>query len=85
MKDSVHSGTTQNMTFEAWLKKENFKAQVILPFKEYLKVAFCEYCCLHIWYHYLLSTADDSAARKVMAHVQGASKVDNDTVLPPLV
>jgi hypothetical protein len=48
MKDSVHSGTTQNMTFEAWLKKENFKAQVILPFKEYLKVAFCEYCCLHI-------------------------------------
>lgn len=44
--NSVHSGTTRNMTFEAWMKETKFQAQVILPFEEYLKATFHEHCHL---------------------------------------
>lgn len=78
---------TSKTTFETWLKEEKFKAQVILPFKEYLKEAFRERCYLCIRCHYLLSVADDSAAKKAMARdqgtppsssVQGSSSADNN-------
>jgi hypothetical protein len=42
-KGSVHSGTTRSITFEAWMKEEKFKAQVIMLFEQYLKVAFREH------------------------------------------
>jgi hypothetical protein len=70
------------MTFEAWLTKDKFKAQVIRPFEEYLEVAFREHCYLCIRYDYLLSTANNSTARKTMAHAKEAPKTDNDVVLP---
>ena len=83
-KDSLHSGITESMTFEAWLKEDKFKTQVILPFKEYLKDAFRERHHLLIQYRHLLSTANDSVTRKAMAHAQEASNADSDAVLPPL-
>jgi hypothetical protein len=80
---SVHSGVKHDMTFEAWLKKDKFRTQVILPFKEYLKEAFREHHHLRRTQdHYLLSTAGNSASRKAMARTQEAPKVDNDTVPP---
>jgi hypothetical protein len=30
------------MTFEAWMKQDDFKARIILPFEQYLKEAFRE-------------------------------------------
>ena len=42
------SGMAQDMTFEAWMKKDKFKTHVIQPFKEYLKVAFRKYRYLRI-------------------------------------
>lgn len=77
----MHSGTAQNTTFEAWLKQDQFKAQVVLPFKEYLKAAFREWCYLRIQYHYLLFIADDNVARKVMARAQVVSDADTGTAL----
>ena len=64
------------MTFEAWLKEDKFKSQVALPFKEYLNVAFCKHSYLRIQYHYLLSVANNNAARKAMARMQEAPKAD---------
>jgi hypothetical protein len=69
------------MTFEAWLKDEKFKSQVALPFKEYLKAAFCKHSYLHVRYHYLLSIADNDPARRAMARAQEALKADRDTTL----
>jgi hypothetical protein len=61
------------------MKEDKFKEQVIQPFKEYLKIAFREHCHLYRRFHYLLSTANDCAARKAMAHAQEAPKADSDT------
>lgn len=65
------------MMFEAWLKQDIFKSQVVLPFKDYLKTAFHECCCLHVQNHYLLSIADDTVTRKVMARGQKAPDTDS--------
>lgn len=69
------------MTFEAWLKQDIFKSQVVLPFKDYLKTAFRECCCLRLQNYYLLSIADDTVTRKVMARGQKASDADSDPTL----
>ena len=71
------------MTFEAWLTKDKYYAEVIQPFKDYLKVAFREHCYLRIRYPYLLSTANDSVAVKSMQHAQDASNAESD-IVPPL-
>jgi hypothetical protein len=70
------------MTLEAWMGEDKFKAQVVLPFEQYLKEAFREHRHLRRQYHYSLSTADGSANRKTMERMREASKADSDSVLP---
>jgi hypothetical protein len=41
------------MTFEAWMKEDKFKTQVIVPFEQYLKAAFRKHFHLHGQYRLL--------------------------------